>query len=280
MKILVTGATGRLGSRLVPRLLLRGDSVRVLARNPVSTDSFRKQGLEIAIGDLLDGESLARAVHGVEAVVHLAAYFRGATPDEVQKVNLDGTLALAQATVDGNVNRFVFASTNLVYGPGHGTVFQEQAPPQPDSPYPVSKFAAEQALMKFHQTQGLDLRILRLAFVYGEGDPHLAEGLRWFRQWNPNQQMHLVHHADVAQATILALNTPGIDGEIYNVADNEPVAVGEIMRLYGENIAEEALIRPLIPAWHQLVDTGKIRNELGFHPIYPALRDAVSAGRL
>ena len=280
MKILVTGATGRIGSRLVPRLLLRGDSVRVLARNPESTDSFRKQGLEIAIGDLLDGESLVRAVHDVEAVVHLAAYFRGATPDEVQKVNLDGTLALAQAAVDGNVNRFVFASTNLVYGPGHGTVFQEQAPPQPDSPYPVSKFAAEQALMKFHQAQGLDLRILRLAFVYGEGDPHLAEGLRWFRQWNPNQQMHLVHHADVAQATILALDTPGIDGEIYNVADNEPVAVGEIMRLYGENIAEEALIRPLIPAWHQLVDTGKIRNELGFHPIYPALRDAVSAGRL
>ena len=133
--------------------------------------------------------------------------------------------------------------------------------------------------MEFHHTQGLGLRVLRLAFVYGDGDPHLTEGMRWFQNWNPNQPMHLVHHADVAQAIMLAIDKAGIDGEIYNVADDEPVKVGEIMHLYGESVTEEAFSRPLDPGWYQIVDTSKIRN-LGFQPVYPTLHSAHSAGTL
>jgi hypothetical protein len=48
------------------------------------------------------------------------------------------------------------------------------------------------------------MRIIRLAFVYGEGDPHLQEGVQWLRNWNPMQKIHMVHHADVAQAIMLA----------------------------------------------------------------------------
>ncbi len=280
MRILVTGATGRIGSRLAPRLMQRGDSVRILVRQAESAQPLRKQGAEIAVGDLMDEESLVRAAHEMDAVIHLAAFFRGATPEEVHKVNLEGTIALARAALDSNVERFIFSSTNLVYGPGNGKVFQETDPPRPGAPYPESKAAAEQALLEFHRTRRLDLRILRLAFVYGEGDPHLSEGMQWFRQWNPNQQIHLVHHADVAQAIILALDTPGMDGEIYNVADDEPTPIREIMHLYGEPIAEDALSRQLNPAWRQIIDTRKIHGQLGFHALYPALQNAVSAGTL
>jgi nucleoside-diphosphate-sugar epimerase len=280
MNILVTGATGRVGSRLVPRLLQRGDSVRVLVRDPDRAQALKEHGAEIIVGDLLHPETLTRGVDNTDAVIHLAAFFRGATPEESQTVNLEGTLALARASLKTGVPRFIFASTNLVYGPGNGELFKEDDPVQPATPYPMTKAAAEQALMELHRLQGLGLRIVRLAFVYGEGDPHLQEGLQWFRNWNPMQKIHMVHHADVAQAIILATDKRGIDGQIYNVADDEPVTAAEIMRLYGEPVAEDAASRALDPAWQQFVDIGKIRGELGFQTIYPALRDAAAADAL
>jgi nucleoside-diphosphate-sugar epimerase len=280
MNILVTGATGRVGSRLVPRLLQRGDSVRVLARDPDRAQVLKEHGAEIIAGDLLHPETLTRGVANTDAVIHLAAFFRGATPEESQTVNLEGTLALARASLDAGVPRFIFASTNLVYGPGNGKLFKEDDPVQPATPYPMTKAAAEQALMELHRVQGLGLRIVRLAFVYGEGDPHLQEGLQWFHNWNPMQKIHMVHHADVAQAIILATDKSGIDGQIYNVADDEPVTAAEIMRLYGEPVAEDAASRALDHAWQQFVDTGKIRGELGFQTIYPALRNVIAADAL
>jgi nucleoside-diphosphate-sugar epimerase len=280
MNILVTGATGRVGSRLVPRLLQRGDSVRVLVRDPDRVQTLKEHGAEIFAGDLLHPETLTRGVANIDTVIHLAAFFRGATPEESQTVNHEGTLALARASLDAGVPRFIFTSTNLVYGPGVGKLFKEDDPVQPAAPYPMTKAAAEQALIDLHHAQGLGLRIVRLAFVYGEGDPHLQEGLQWFRNWNAIQRIHMVHHADVAQAIMLAADKKGIDGQIYNVADDEPVTAAEIMRLYGEPVAEDAASRALDPAWQQFVDTGKIRGELGFQAIYPALRDAAAADAL
>jgi nucleoside-diphosphate-sugar epimerase len=280
MNILVTGATGRVGSRLVPRLLQRGDSVRVLVRDLDRAKTLKEHGAEIIKGDLLNPESLTQGVANMDVVIHLAAFFRGATPEESQSVNLEGTLALARASLVAGVPRFIFTSTNLVYGPGYGKLFKEDDPLQPTTPYPMTKAAAEQSLMELHRAQGLGLRIVRLAFVYGEGDPHLQEGLQWFRNWNPMQRIHMVHHADVAQAITLAADKRGIDGQIYNVADDEPVTAAEIMRLYGESVAEDAASRALDPAWQQLVDIEKIRGELGFQTIYPALRDAATADAL
>lgn len=281
MNILVTGATGKVGSRLVPRLLSRGDKVRILVRDLQRAEGLIAHGAEAVQGDLLRPETLTQAVAGADAVIHLAAFFRGATPEETQAVNLQGTLALAEAALEAKVPRLVFASTNLVYGPGHGErLFREEDPPQPAAPYPTTKAAAEEALMELHRSRGLGLRVVRLAFVYGEQDPHLTEGLHWFRGWTPAQPIHLVHHADVAQAFMLAAEREGIDGRIYNVADLEPVSAGEIMRLFGESAPEEAASRPLNAAWHQIVDTRKIREELGFQPLYPSLQDAVRADAL
>ncbi|WNQ10322.1 NAD(P)-dependent oxidoreductase [Paenibacillus aurantius] len=280
MKILVTGATGRVGSRLVPRLLQRGYSVGVLVRQPSQAQALKDQGAEMIEGDLLQPDSLSHAVLNRDAVIHLGAFFRGATPEETQAVNVAGTLALARSAVQAGVSRFLFASTNLVYGPGQSRLFQEEDPPNPAAPYPRAKAAAEHALMELHRDHGLGVQILRLAFVYGEGDPHLAEGLQWFRHWNHTQRIHLVHHTDVAQAVILAMEAKNSEGQIYNVADGEPVTAAEIMKIHHEPIDETAKDRPLDWSWLQLVDTTKIRDRFGFSPLYPALRDAVEAGVL
>jgi nucleoside-diphosphate-sugar epimerase len=280
MKILVTGATGRVGSRLVPHLLKRGDAVRILVRDQERAQSLYQKGAEIVIGDLEEPSTLTQAVAGMDAVIHLAAFFRGATPEEAQAINMKGTLALAQAALKANVSRFIFTSTNLVYGPNRGRSFLEDDAPAPEQPYPASKAAAEQALMELHRNDGLGLRILRLAFVYGEKDPHLSEGMQWFRKWNPNQLIHMVHHEDVAQAVMLAADEQGIDGQIYNVADNEPVAAEEILQLFEEKYPEDAAGRPMDEQWQGIMDTMKIHRDLGFQPIYPALRKAVESGVL
>ncbi|WP_028547811.1 NAD-dependent epimerase/dehydratase family protein [Paenibacillus sp. UNC451MF] len=280
MNILVTGATGRVGSRLVPRLLQRGHSVKALVRQPENAQFLINQGVTLVQGDLLQSESLTEAIANADAVIHLAAFFRGATPEETHAVNLEGTLALASAAIREGVSRFIFASTNLVYGPGKDKPFNEEDLPKSEAPYPQTKAAAEQALLELHRSHGLGLHILRFAFVYGEGDPHLSEGLQWFRKWNPEQTIHMVHHADVAQAIILSVETPHGSGQIYNVADNEPVTAAEIMNRLNEPIPENADRRPIDASWLQIVDTHKIQEQLGFKPTYPTLRHAASAGVL
>jgi nucleoside-diphosphate-sugar epimerase len=198
MRVLVTGATGRVGSRLVPHLLRRGDAVRILARQPERADALRQQGAEVVAGDVLRPETLPQAVKDTEAVVHLAAFFRGATPEQATAVNQEGALALAQVALQAAVPRFAFISTNLVYGPGRGRPAREGDMPQPAHPYPRSKAAAEHALLDLYRSRQLGLRILRLAFVYGEGDPHLREVMQGLQHWNPHKRFHMVHHADVA----------------------------------------------------------------------------------
>jgi nucleoside-diphosphate-sugar epimerase len=277
MTTLVTGATGRVGSRFVPRLLARGHHIRVLARDPQKAEPLRERGAEIVNGDLREPDSLAAALDGVDAVVHLAASFRGVSPEETAAVNRDATLALAQAALDHGTTRFILASTNLVYGPGRGRPAREVDEPAPAMPYPQTKAAAEHAL---GEMPGLDLRILRFAFVYGDGDPHLAESLNWARDWAAHKRLHMVHHADVAQALIRALYSDGVDGEIFNVADDAPVTAAELLELNGEPLADDAATRPLEDPWEGIVDNSKSRVLLGVRPIYPSVYTARDAGAL
>ncbi|MGG4048057.1 NAD-dependent epimerase/dehydratase family protein [Paenibacillus favisporus] len=281
MKILITGATGRVGSRLVPRLLDQGYSVSVLVRNPELARDLQRRGAEIITGDLLQRQTLREAVTHKDAIVHLAAAFRGVAPEVSHAVNMEGTIALADAALAAGVPRFIYASTNLVYGPGTDErYFNEADLPDPAGPYPLTKAAAERELLQLHRSRGLGLCILRLAFVYGDGDPHLEEGMRWFRNWHPAQRIHLVHHADVAQAVMLGIKSPRAKGHIFNVADDQPVSAAEVLSMHNETMPVDAVSRTVDPSWLQLVDTAKIRERLGFRPNYPSLYHALNEGAL
>jgi nucleoside-diphosphate-sugar epimerase len=265
MKILLTGATGRVGSRFARRLVAEDDPVRVLVRGGDVA------GAETVVGDLRDADGRRRALDGVDAVVHLAAAFRGVPDDEALAVNHEATVALARAA---GSRRFVYASTNLVYGPGRGRPAREDDEPAPAGAYPESKAAAERVLRE------LGARIVRLAFVYGEGDPHLAESMMWARNWPAHQRLHLVHHADVAQGLLRALRTDGIDGATFNIADDAPVTAAELHTLNGEPLPADAAGRELMDPWHGIVDTGAARRVLGWRPIYPSVYTARDAGAL
>jgi nucleoside-diphosphate-sugar epimerase len=274
MKILVTGATGKVGNRLAKRLAQRGDHVRALVRDAVRAADLREVGIELSTGDLTDPASLIAAVRGVDAVVHCAAFFRGATAEEAHAVNDLGTQQLANAARAANVERFIFTSTGLVYGSKGGRLAREDDPCAPTLPYPESKLAAERFLL---EAQGLDVRVLRLPFVYGDGDPHIAEAIPMMREFPANQRMSLAHHVDVAQAVMRLLDAPSPKHRIYNVADDEAPELAAVFASVGAPPPDGSNPERARP-FDVLMDSRRIREDLGYAPKFPRLADALAAG--
>ena len=274
MKILVTGATGKVGSRLAKRLAQRGDQVRALVRDLTRAADLGQAGIELSEGDLLKVDSLAAALRGVDAVVHCAAFFRGATPEQAHAVNDLGTQHLANAARAASVKRFVFTSTGLVYGPNGGRLAQEDDPCAPTAAYPISKLAAERFLLAL---EDLDVRVLRLPFVYGDGDPHIQEAVPMLRGFPPAQRLSLGHHADVAQAVARLLDAASPAHRIYNVVDDE---APDLATLFASVSAPppDGSNAEFARAFDVLLDGRRIRQDLGFKPLFPRLADALAAG--
>lgn len=284
MLTLVTGTTGEVGRRFVPRLLAQtqpGEQVRVLVRDESKAPRFADLGAQVAVGDLRDADTLGKALAGADAVVNIAASFRGVPDDEARAVNRDAALELGRAAVASGVRRFVQVSTNLVYGAGRGRPHTESDPYVPGGrmwgAYPEAKLEAERGLLAMAD---LDVRVGRLSFVYGEGDPHIAQSMRWVAHWAATQRLQMVHHADVAQGLLRLLYAPGADGRVYNIADDAPVTTVELHQLNGLEVPEDLHDRADDDPWHGIVSTGRIRRELGFRPLYPSVWTAADVGAL
>lgn len=257
MTILLTGATGLVGARLLPRLRAAGHDCRAMVRAgtsaPASSTAVR--------GDLFDPASLAAALEGVSAIIHLAAVFR--TPDEalIWKSNLDGARNLiAAAEAHAPQARFVLASTSNVYDKDQARPGREDDTVAPTQAYPASKVAAEQAL----RDSRLTWAVVRFPFVYGDGDGHLAAlpGHAATANWHPAMRMSTIHHRDIAAAMVLALDGR-FDGRVVNIADDVPASMLDLVALGGGDMAASA--DPLAAPWAMQVDTTLARS-LGFQP--------------
>lgn len=276
MNILISGATGKVGSRLAKRLARRGHHIRALVRDSSRAAALLGNEIELVEGDLLNPASLVLAVQGIDAVVHCAALFRGATPEQAHAVNERGTQHLANAARHANVERFIFLSTGLTYGPSSVRLAREDDACNPVDAYPVSKLAAEKMLLEF---EGLDMRVVRLPFVYGDGDPHIQEAIPFMRGFPPGQRMSIAHHVDVAQAVWRLLDARSPSHRIYNVVDDEAPELAALFAAVGQpppdgTNAERAA------AFRTLLDGSRIREDLKFKPAFPRLEDAIKANAL
>lgn len=269
MTVLMTGATGLVGERLLPRLVEAGYDCRVLLRPGKACP----EGAEAATGDILDPSTLPNAVRGVSAIVHLAAVFRTQDADLIWKSNLDGTrnlIAAARAHAPGA--RFIMSSTSHVYSTDSPHPGREDDPVDPQQAYPASKVAAENALRE----SGLNWAIIRFPFVYGDGDGHLEALPRYVGTWHPAQRMSTIHHRDIATAIKLALDGR-FDRRVVNVADEAPASIYELSRMLGTPMKSSA--EPLSNPWYLHVDSS-VSRALGFRPNVRTVYQAQQEGLL
>lgn len=227
-----TGASGLVGARMLPRLVDAGFDCRALVRNDVNLPA----GATAVRGDLLEPDSFRSAVEGVDAIVHLAAFFRSTDEDAIWRANRDGTRNLVDvAKAHAPQARFVMASTGNVYNADATRPACEDDECNPTAAYGASKIAAEALL----RDSGLTWAILRLPFVYGEDDGHIASMPTLAKQFglHPGQTFSLAHHQDIAAAFKLALSG-SMDGRVVNVTDDAPLSIYEMVELVGESIED------------------------------------------
>lgn len=269
--VLLTGATGLVGSRLLPRLVEDGFQVRALVRTEIELP----RGATAVRGDLDDPGTLRAAVEGVDDVVHLAALFRTEDETAIWRANFDGTRNLIAAVHEYAPRaRVIMSSTGNVYNADARRPALETDATSPTAAYPASKVAAEQLL----RDSGLTWAVLRFPFVYGEGDGHLASIATLARRFglHPAQTYAVAHHRDIAAAVRLAL-TGVMDGRIVNVTADAPSTVFEMARVAGESV--EGSAEPLANPWFGHMDATLIR-ELGFAASVPTIYAAAREGIL
>lgn len=229
--VLVTGATGFLGSSLVDRLLGDGARVRVLARSPVKAASLAGRGAEVVTGDITDRAAVGAAVDGAEVVYHLAGrlFQPGVPASEYRRTHVTGTkLLLACCTNGSRPQRFVHCSTTGVLGVTGDQPADEQAPIRPTNVYEATKAEAEQAVREAQQA-GLPAVIARPGLVYGPGDLHLLPFFRAVlrRRFRPIGRrkvwLHPIYIDDMTDALVRCGQQASAAGECFHFAGREPV---------------------------------------------------------
>ena len=256
--ILVTGVTGLVGARLLPRLQEAGWNCRALMRG----GKEQPAGATIVEGDLLDASSLIQAVKDASAIIHLAAVFRTQDTDLIWKSNLEGTRNLITAAIKHAPNtRFILASTTHVYNSNNPHPGREDDIVNPQHAYPASKIAAEHELRE----SGLNWSILRFPFVYGDKDGHLEMLPKHVisSQWHPAMKMSTIHHRDIATAMNIAL-AGNMDGHIVNITDEAPLSIYELLQFVGATMGSSS--EPLQNPWYLHAD-GSLARSLGFKPV-------------
>jgi nucleoside-diphosphate-sugar epimerase len=230
---LVTGATGFIGSHLVPRLVQDGYAVRCLVRDSADTTALERLGVELAPGRLEDPASLYRAVDGCDFVVHCGAMVSDwGTVEEIERVNVEGTRHLVEAAAKERVTRFVQISSSDVYGhPGSPAVREDlSSSAEFRNWYAQSKLEAEREVAGVASAHGLDTVVLRPATVYG---PRALETVGKIGTAIKGGYMLLVDRGraiaglvyidNLVDAILLALRHPDARGEAFNVTDGLPV---------------------------------------------------------
>jgi 2-alkyl-3-oxoalkanoate reductase len=255
---LITGATGFVGSHIAMACCRRGMMVRTLARSGSDTQLLDELGVQVQRGDLTDSAAVAKAMEGVDIVVHCAAKVGDWGPtDEYRKVNVEGLRHLLDMCKGQTVERFVHMSSLGVYAARHHHGTDETVPP-PDhhmDGYTQSKVEAEQLARRYERELGVPVVILRPGFVYGPRDrivmPRLIASLKegTFRYLGGGgRAMNTIYVDNLVEAVGLAIYSQQAVGQVYNLTDGELVSKRQFIEAIAEGMGIPAPRRS-VPLW-------------------------------
>src|SRR3989449_2630236 len=304
-RLVVTGGGGFIGSHLVERLAAAND---VVVLDDFSTGRLKNLAavtdrVQVERGSILDAGAIKRAFRGADAVFHLAALT--SVPESIERplayaeTNVTGTLAVLSGARDAGVRRLVFASSCAVYGRAKGAL-REDTPPDPMSPYAVTKLASEQFL-RVLSGDGLETVALRLFNVYGPrqspDSPYSSVVARFVRavvmgepvmlHGDGLQTRDFVYVGDVAESLDRAASARGVAGGLFNIGSGRETSI----------IALIAALQPMAGGKMKIVresartgdvrksraDTTRATRVLGFRartPLKIRLRRVLEAARL
>ncbi|MBS1809820.1 MAG: SDR family oxidoreductase [Acidobacteria bacterium] len=296
--VLVTGATGFVGRAVCQHLKNSGFEVRKALRK--LPEAEMPESAQV-VGDINGNTDWSQALAGVDSIVHLAArvhVMNDAAADplsEFRKINVDGTVNLAQQAAKANIRRFVFISSIKVNGEKtEGKNFTENDVPAPQDPYGISKLEAEQALQEIARQTGLEIVILRPPLMYG---PRVKANFyslmnTIYRGWplplgSIQNQRSLLYVDTFADAIKACLLHPNANGKTYLVSDNESVSTSDLVTRLGYFLQRSPRLLNVPVSWMKLgakclgkgavvdrltsslvVDSSKIRRELNWSSPY------------
>ena len=276
MKILITGATGFIGTELMRYLSKKKYNVHGIS-------SQKSKTTKILTISLLDKKLLDQHFrkNTYDVVIHLAALIEHKNPLELYQINCQATLNILESCRLNNIKKFIFTSSQAVYGNSQYLPIDEEHPLQPTSNYGLTKLIAENITKLFHFSYKLNIFNLRLSSVYGINQPreriisamilHALKRKKMILHQYQNgfQLMDFIHVDDVCQAIELSCKSIQKSG-IYNIASGKPITVQEIAKIIssitGFDMWEIRKVKN--ETNHFFYNTNKAKKYLRFRPKY------------
>lgn len=303
-RILVTGASGRIGRALVPRLLEKGYRVRATLNQKPFPDEWRAE-VESIEGPLTDNTVLAQAVADADCICHLAGLMPPVPDDDIFRTNIESTYRLLQAAASLSTKpRFVFASSDATYctgwskGPWSSPI-DEDTPQNPMLFYGVSKVLGERLCFHFEDIHGIPTVRLRLVWILEALevlDLFLTAPYKEYVEdasiWNGSDIVpvpreadghsfteHICDVRDAAEGILLALEQPGAPGNTFNIAGPSPFTYDQASPWLAQRLNQQPVPGNCRGIHSYEVSIAKARGILGYQPkysVYESLEDALS----
>jgi UDP-glucose 4-epimerase len=249
MRVLITGGAGFLGAALANRLVGLGHNVLVI--DDLTAGDPRRLAPEVLLsrGDARDVPKLWTLLQGVDCVYHLAARVRVPEsihyPSDYNAVNVGGTVAVMEAMRDTGVRRVVFASSGALYGEQAGQPVSESQMPNPNSPYGVSKVAAEYYVSTLGELYNIETVSLRIFNAYGPGQelppsypPVIPQLLRQAQTGGSlvifgdgTQTRDFVYVDDVVDALVTSATATEVNRAVINIGSGQEVSINDLATL-------------------------------------------------
>jgi nucleoside-diphosphate-sugar epimerase len=305
-RVLVTGATGFIGYEVAKQLAERGLKPRLLVRRPFRGMILKSLNAELVQGDLLEAQSLRRAVAGVDTIIHLGAVAAFISYRRVRPSIVDGSRNLMEAARESGVKKFVYGGTLLVYR-NQKQPIDQSTPASQALGYGRAKLEAEQMMAAMAEESGMRFASLRLPHTYGARSLFFEEarkGRIFFPGRGDNHYAHL-NVADASRALIGAAET-GAKG-LMVLADNLPCTWNQFFnatQTYYPRLKITHIPKPLallgtglmdllhmtvsspnlysvgaVRSWNLNlpVETGTLKRLLAIEPLYPTIHDGIPA---